>query len=289
MASIRTKRLLGGFLIVIVVVAGSAAFVRKLVNTTPVWARRRVATAAQTQHADRRLLDAVNWTADAQRRRTMPADAAAQLPPLPPLQITFSQDDLDAFFDQCSAQFGWLGDRVDGANDADADPWAGVVLEGDRLILTVTPADGGSVLSVQFRPKLVDGKLLVPVIRVQKGMLPVPSGLWRAWRDGMVSQLRKQLPPQAKRAALAADGSANDALIQAETLRLLIDALEDRPAEPIVFFPYIQDFRRYFLPVHLTQIDIANHAMSLSARPLDREETAALLERVHDAGHRLER
>ena len=51
------------------------------------------------------------------------------------------------------------------------------MLEGDRLILAVNPADGGSVFSVQFRPKLVDGKLVVPVVRVQKGMLPVPSAL----------------------------------------------------------------------------------------------------------------
>jgi hypothetical protein len=244
-------------------------------DTPPTWAKRRHSTDAQTQHADQRLLDAVNWTADAQRRRTMPAAAVAQLEPLPPLAISFSQDDLDAFFDQCNDQFGWIED-----NGGPDDPSAGVVLEGDRLILAVTPADGGSVFSVQFRPALVDGKLVVPVVRVQKGMLPVPSALWHVWRDRMVTQLRKQLPAAAKHAAIAADGSANDALIQAETLRLLIDALENRPAEPIVFFPYIQDFRRHFLPVRLSQIDIADHAVSLSARPLDRDESAALVERV---------
>jgi type II secretory pathway pseudopilin PulG len=274
MATARTKPILIVSLAAIVLIGTSVAMALKLMNTAPTWARRRSSTDAQTQHADQRLLDAVNWTADAQRRRTMPPEAAAELPPLAPLSITFSQEDLDAFFDQCNAQFGWIDD---GGPD---DPSAGVVLEGDRLILAITPADGGSVFSVQFQPKLVDGNLIVPVVRVQKGMLPVPAALWHAWRDGMVAQLRKQLPAAAAHAAIESDGSGNDALIQAETLRLLIDALQDRPAEPIVFFPYIQDFRRHFLPVRLTQIDIADHALSLSAQPLNRDEAAALVERI---------
>ena len=69
-------------------------------NTALVWAKRHASTDAQTQHADQRLLDAVNWTAYAQARRTMAAADVARLPPLPPLSITFSQEDLDAFSDQ---------------------------------------------------------------------------------------------------------------------------------------------------------------------------------------------
>jgi type II secretory pathway pseudopilin PulG len=277
MATVRTKSLLIVLLAAIVLIGASVAMALRLMNTAPAWARRRGSTDAQTQHADQRLLDAVNWTADAQRRRIMPPAAAAQLPRLAPLSITFSQDDLDAFFDQCNAQFGWIDDS--GSPDS---PSAGVVLEDDRLILAVTPADGGSVFSVQFRPKLVDGKLIVPVVRVQKGMLPVPAALWHAWRDEMVGQLKKQLPAAAAHAAIQADGSANDALIQAQTSRLLIDALQGRPAEPIVFFPYLQDFRRHFLPVRLSRIDIADHAVSLSALPLNRDEATALVEHVRD-------
>jgi hypothetical protein len=273
----QSKRWLALILAAFVVFSALSAMAWKLMNTAPAWARRHGSSNAQAQHADQRLLDAVNWTADAQRRRTMPAAAEARLLPLPPLSLTFSQDDLDAFFDQCNEQFGWIQDN--GGSD---NPAAGVVLEGDRLILAVAPADGGSVFSVQFEPKLVDGRLIVPVVRVQKGMLPVPAALWHAWRDGMIAQLRKQLPAAANRARIESDGSASNSLIQAQTLRLLIDALEDRPAEPIVFFPYIQDFRRHFLPVRLTRIDIVDHELQLTARPLDRDESEALVEGVQE-------
>ena len=58
---------------------------------------------------------------------------------------------------------------------------------------------------------------------------------------------------------------------------LLIDILNDRPAQPVLFLPYDMSNGRHSLPVKLIDVEIAKKTLVLEVQPLTPAERKELL------------
>ena len=226
----------------------------------------------------------MNWTGDAQRRAALAAAAKRQpdTRPLEPLTLSFTQDELNAFYDEWDRAYGWSDHYKDHMTDV------GIALHDHELILAATMTETGIVVSVHLRPDLEDGKLQGR-LRMTGGTLPLPKAVWEGYRDKIRVPLQENLPSLQAGARVSPDGSASDALVAASLSEMLLHVLKGEPADPILFLPYLQDFKRRTFPVKVTALTIEGERMTLTVKPLTNGERQALVSHVREpyasAGH----
>jgi hypothetical protein len=217
---------------------------------------------AAAARAEQQLQQTLSWAQDRQAESVRQARSAPATQPAQALEITLTEDELNSFFQKWDSTFGWSGRYSRYLSDPQ------VVLLDGRLILAATVADAGTVLSVEFQPRLAEGEFYLPVTRVLAGRLPLPRPLWDRYRARLETRLKSNLSQWQHDAQITRQGANMDA-IAAAMAELLLDALDDRPAPPVLFLPY--DMRRNprSLPVSVTGVRIADKTLTLTIEPMD--------------------
>jgi uncharacterized protein YpmS len=261
------------FVSIFVGTAGIAAW--RLSRRPPQWYTRRHVkpeeAAAAAQRAQRQVLRTLSWAQDQQAYVASSRVGPPSTQPDKSLQISFTEDELNGFFQDWDATFRW----TDRYRDYMSDPQ--IVLEEGRLILAADVKQMGTVLSVEFDPRLEDGKLHMPVERVLAGRLPLPQSFWSGYRVGLESAMKKSLPAWQHGAEIRPDGTANPDAVKAAMTELLMDVLNQRLGRAVLFLPYDVSNGRRSLPVKLTGMEIAGKALVLTLQPLSAEERRVLL------------
>jgi hypothetical protein len=264
-----------------IVFAGAVALIGwRMFRGVPDWYAPNKRTAQDREaayaRADRQLQRVVHDAQEAQHRQallaTRPAGSAAA--DNQPIQISLTDDELNSFFQKWDQSFGWSAQYGKYLGDPQ------LVIHDGRLILAANVREMGTVMSIQFEPRLEDGKLVMPVAQVMAGRLPLPESFWGKYKQRLSERVTEELPAWQRGARIGADGSADADAIAAGMSELLLDLLNDRPADAVLFLPY--DIRRLKsgLPVRLTDIRIEGQTLTLTVTPLNATERQQLLERI---------
>jgi hypothetical protein len=269
-----------------------------LLRGAPSWYRRpRTSGAAAASLEDKlvvyydRMAAARAWrvrhhaasTGIASTRAGAPTPPAAD-PTLAPFHIQFSDEELNAFFDK------WAG--ADNRRESKMDQYLQdprILLQPGKLILAATVKDLGAVVSMEIRPTIdASGMLQLKLSRAYAGMLPLPDGLWQSRREQIQKLLERNLQRDQATAKITPDGVANGAAAAAGMKELLLDALANQPAAPVLFLPDDTMHPGRSEPVTLGAVTLGDGTIDMLAREMDGEERAGLLERLRkprgDAG-----
>jgi hypothetical protein len=188
------------------------------------------------------------------------------------ITVTFTDVELNAFFDKWIAWNNWK---------AAYDPYIAdpvLVLDEGRLIVAARVKELDTVASLHVRPSVdVQGRLRLDVERVLGGKLPLPASVLGDYRARLSRSIAQRLPRWRASSALDRAGAPNTPLILAAMSQLLVNVLDERPADPVLFLPLVG---QRAVPVKLTHVKIEDHAMTLTVEPLGARDRAALLERV---------
>src|SRR5258705_6177833 len=195
------------------------------------------------QRAVDKLTQTRNFAAEAAARErqasvkgtTRPDDAK-------PMTVTFSEEELNA------SLLHTFKDRLDEYVED-----VGIFLGDGTIILAGQIKDSGYVVSFHFEPKIDEqGKLHLRLVRSYGGALPVPQSMVNAQFDRVRAALKNRLPAWQESAALDARG-ANNSAVAAAMGKLILSAIDDKPAEPVLFMP---DESGHSLPLPLVDIQV---------------------------------
>lgn len=283
MKSRRFKILLLCFALLLAIIAFLGGSGYTLLRGTPDFYRRHMLTADQiariAETAEEKIAQARNWLARTHAQETArvagrtPATAAASAPNA--ITMTFSEDELNAFFDKWSETAGWRDAYLKYLSNPV------LVLKDGQLILAGTVKNFDSVVSLHFRPTLdaADDQLRLDLTRIQVGRLPVPESFFSSQEQRLVNALRARLPGWQSRARIQPNGTSNGSAVAAAMGKLALDSLQHRPADAALFLPLEGD---KFIPVRLTNLKIDGDHIALTATPLDAEERATLLHHLKE-------
>jgi hypothetical protein len=269
-------------LVMVLVVIGVAAplFVRHRMRAQPEWyPRARLAPdeqAAAANRADQKLIAARSEIAEAYAAQTRAA-RAGQTPATSPADsfvISLTQDEINAWLPKWENELGW-SHRIDQYLD---DPT--IIFRDQEIILAATVKDWNTIVSLHFAPQMDDGKLHITLSGVTAGTLPLPRVSWSGYQDRLLNSLQTRLADFQKRAQIDSSGHANSAAVLAAMSELLIHALKDEPAEPVLFLPEQFGKNPKSLPVRITDVTVANKTLNLTVRPMNQAERAKLLEYI---------
>jgi len=119
-----------------------------------------------------------------------------------------------------------------------------------------------------------DGQLKIRLVRVQGGRLPLPKGILDAPLNKLEEIVRTRLPDCQRGAKIDGNGTGNADAIKTASLKMLLDTLENRPADASLFLP-IKD--KLGLPVRITQVSIVDKTLSLGVRVMNDAESTAMM------------
>lgn len=263
-----------------------------MLRGTPDWYQPRTLTAEQRKTSEARaeamFVNMTNWAGGARAALLRAANAlegespttsqaatALAHQPAAPFQIQFSDDDLTAFFDKWAGGNGrreYFDQYVQDAR---------LILRNNQLILAGTVKEMGTVVSVQFEPRIdARGSLQLRIARVLGGILPLPDAVWARKREKIERLLESKLPAYQQSAALSSDGTANSAASAAGMNKLLLAVLRGESAEPVLFIPYDVKKLNRSVPVKITAVTIENNTLKMTAEQMTTAERDAMLERL---------
>src|SRR4051794_13253934 len=262
-----------------------------LLRGKPAWYHPRTMTAEQRKRAADRaentLVNIQNWAGGARAARLRASAAAGDLPtttqaatalahePSQPFQIQFTDEELNAFFEKWADVNG----RREYLERFIEDPR--LVLRDNQLILAGTVKDLGTVVSMQFEPRIDEhGSLQMNLVRVLGGVLPLPDALWASKRARMEQYLAEKLPTYQQAASVAPDGTANSAAASAAMNKLLQSILHGDPAEPALFVPYDVRQLNRSVPVKITAVTVQNNTLTITAEQMTTREREAMMDRL---------
>jgi uncharacterized protein YpmS len=206
---------------------------------------------------------------------TSQAEVALSHDPSQPFQIQFTDEELNAFFDKWADVNG----RREVIERYVDDPR--LVVRDNQLILAGTVKELGTVISMQFEPRIDErGNLQMNMVRVLGGILPLPDALWSSKRERMEQYLQAKLPAYQQAAAMMPDGTANSAAASAAMNKLLQSVLHDDAADPVLFVPYDVKKLSRSVPVKITAVSIQNNTLTITAEQMTAAERAGLLDRL---------
>jgi hypothetical protein len=88
--------------------------------------------------------------------------------------------------------------------------------------------------------------------------------------------MTRKMEESRSKADIHPDGSANEAAVVVAMNTLLLQALNNEPAEPVLFLPH--ELQKTGYPVKLTDVKVANDSIRLTVVPLNAQERKELLE-----------
>jgi hypothetical protein len=153
---------------------------------------------------------------------------------------------------------------------------AGIFLNNGMIVLAGQLKDSGYVVSFHFEPKMTEaGKLHLRLAGSYGGALPVPQSMLNAQFEKLRTTLREKMRYWQQSAAMDARG-ANASAVAASLGKLLLSAMDDKPAEPVLFMP---DENDRALPLRLVDIKVGEELM-LTVQPMTPQQRAELLESI---------
>ena len=189
--------------------------------------------------------------------------------PDPSKTIELTEEEFNAFFNAWDKNQHW-SDRYD---QHIADPV--LVLQDDRIILAATVKEADTIVSVHLEPRLDEkGMLRLRIVRVMGGRMPLPQAFWDRYRQTVSNMMIHKLDQLRPAAQIRDDGAANPAAVGAAMNRLLLHAINDEPAEPVLFLP-----RDYFA-VKLTELKVKDKTFTMTVAPMTADERAGLIGRI---------
>ena len=272
-------------LVLVLGVAGAAMYYYGVRGTPEWWQRPQVSAeeqAAAANRADRKIMETLSvvreWEA-APRAQQQPADPKDRRPPATQpaskLEVTFTEGELNAFFNKWDRLYGWTAKYKDYITDP------GIVIHDGRIVIAGNSSELGTVVSIHFDPELDDeGRLNLELSKVLAGRLPIPQGFLDKYRTAGRTRLKAALPELQAKAQLRPDGSANGEALSAAMAKLFLNVLANEPGEPVLFLPLAEENRS--IPVKLTDVKVADKSVTLAVTPLNRAERVALLDRIRE-------
>jgi hypothetical protein len=289
------KALLRFVLIVVLVSIVLAVCGWFMLRGTPAWYRPQILTVQQRQAAAARVEDKLihiyNWVAATRARRVRAVAATKNAPPsataasaaadflahepAQPFQISFTETELNAFFDKWAD----VGDRRAVLAQYVQSPR--LVLRDKQIILAGTLKDTGLVVSMEFEPTIDNqGNLQMNMARVVAGVLPLPDVIWARRRKEALGVLTHKLPELQQRASIAPDGTASPAAAEAAMNKLLQAVLGHQTADPVLFLPYDVRNLDHCVPVTVSAVSIQNDTLTMTVQQMTTPQREALLQRL---------
>jgi uncharacterized protein YpmS len=252
-----------------------------LMRGTPDWYHPRSMTVEQfeaaAQRATNKLAMVQNEAAraraveNAQRRR--PSTSTSK-PARDPITVSFTDDELNAFFDKWSVFQGLKNSYEKYLSD----PY--IVLQDGRVILAGRVKELGAIVSIHFEPSIDEqGRLKLRIGRVLAGKLPLPDAAVTQYHSKASSAIQKKMPGWRQQASIDSNGIPNASAIDAVMSEMLMNVLEERPSEPVLFLPLID---RGSVPVKVQDVKVQDHTLTLTVMPMTSDERGELLRRIRD-------
>jgi hypothetical protein len=275
------KRILLVVALAIVVSLLATAWSWHMLRDTPDWYQPLAYTLeegrAAANRVDQILLDALSWASEvqAQARASSQPSASATTAPAALKTVSFTEAELNAFFQKWSRDQNWgvyfdqyLSDPV-------------VVLHDGRIIIAGKLKDLNAIASLHLEPSIdEEGQFHLDMAKMLGGKLPLPSSFFSKYRTQVVNGLNRRLPAW-QQAALLAPGGANGAAVKAAMSKLFMHALDDEPSDAMIFLPTTSSDRMP-VPVRLRDVTIEDKTLTLSVQPLTATESAKLLQRLRE-------
>jgi len=277
------KRLLLALTVVLALAIVVASVGLTLYRGTPEWyhpiamdPQRREAAA---QSATNKLVMIQNEAARVRRdERMSERDNVATTSPADAITVSFSEDELNAFFDKWAVWNEWKTKYERHI----ADPV--ILLNDGRLIIAARARALNTVASLHFEPRITeDGLFDLRLVRILGGRLPLPHAVLSSYRNRMAASMARNLPRWQNTATMDAIGTPNSSAVAAAMGRLAMHALENEPADPVLFLPLVDaSLRPRSVAVKLSDVRIENHMLTLTVYPLNSSERAELLARIRE-------
>ena len=288
------RRISTTLVVLLVLLAVSLALAWKMLRERPAWYPEEVvvdpavqrAAAARAENEVKKTLDWASAQQAEERARlhaaaqgggvpaTTPATSPATNPARRSLTVKFTEQELNAAFDKWDAAYGWthqFGEYV-------SDPR--IVLHDGRLIFAGTVHEMGSLISLHFKPRRnKDGGVRFELSRILGGKLPLPEAVFAGHRDKITERLRESLPDLQREAEIKPDGSANDKAVAAASAKLLLQILDRRPGELVLFLAANQGTR---IPVRVAGVGIEKKTITMTVELLTAAEREELLARIRE-------
>lgn len=279
------KRLLIVVVVLLVLAVCAGLVVRRLSHSRPDWypaaAWDKASMAAAARSVENKLTGVQNWAADSnanERNRQngiKPGSPGYTAAPEPVKQLSFTEAELNAFFLKWDTDQGWKNHYSNYVEEPV------LVLQDNRLILAGTVKEMDTLVSVHFEPSIDDdGKLRLRLVKVMGGKLPLPHAFWDSYRQKMCDAMARKVEQAQAGARIADDGSVNGDTVVAAMNELLLNSLNDRPAEPYLFLKHDPSHPNNAFPVRLTGIKIADKTIDLTVVPLTPDQRKQLLEKI---------
>jgi uncharacterized protein YpmS len=270
------KRVLIGAAIALVVLVVLGIIAWRMTQGIPDWYRPDSLTVEQreaaAQSATNKLANLQNQTAYARAEQS--AASYSRLPATAPAGITisFTDDELNALLSKWSV---WQSVRNSYQRFL-SDPY--IVLMDGRLILAGRVTELDSVASIHFQPSIdPQGRLNAGVARVLAGKLPIPQGMIDNYQKQAADGLNRRLPLWRVRASIDSTGIANNDAVSAAMGELVMNILQEKPCEPVVFMEVVSKGR---MPVRISSLKIENHTVTLTVHPMTSAEREQFLQKV---------
>jgi hypothetical protein len=265
------KRILRGSasaLAMLLIVGGISWY---LYHQNPSWYHPQSASdedhKTDANQAIQKLGGTFSWAAGirAQFVRQSRGESKSTEPMAGPNSITLSEDEINAFLQDWNDPETW--DLQQGLQQHFSN--GRVAMVDRQIILAAESKELGAVLSIVFAPTINDaGKLDLQMQGIFIGRLRIP----RAALKGKLGELRQMLAD-----GLAEDQTdvhistsmvANPQAASASWTRMLIDAIDGRPSEPIIFLPFDLRVTSQLLAVHVTDVQISDGSITLTFEPI---------------------
>lgn len=275
------KRLLLLVVFAVVFAAVSGAVGWWMARGTPDWYQTQRKSpqelAAAAGRAEQQVQRTLSWAQDQQALAVSSRLGAPSTKPARTLEISVTEDELNGFFQKWDATFGWSSHYSRYLSDPQ------VVLRNGRVILAGEVKETGTVMSIELAPRLAEGRLWMPVSRVMAGRLPLPRALWGSYRQKLEDSIGARLPEWKQQARISQDGAANADAVAAAMTELLLDALDDRPAPPVLFLPYSLQGSPRSVPVNVTALQVTDNTLTLTVEPMNLRQRQSLLATIRSS------
>ncbi len=187
-----------------------------------------------------------------------------------PISVSFTGPELDTYFNKWLEESGY-GPRLE---QYMTNPR--IAVQDGRVILAGRMADFNAVVSLHFLPIAdPDGTVHLRLDGIYAGRLPLPEMAFEEFRDRTVAALAENMPQMRRGADISAEGFANEDAIFLASQAQLIELLEGREVETMRTFLPLPG--RGWIPARVSELEVADHELTLAVELLTPEERQALL------------
>jgi hypothetical protein len=196
-----------------------------------------------------------------------------------PNTITLTEDEINALLQNWNDPE--TGDLQQGLQDHFSNGC--VALVDHQIILAAESKELGAVLSIVFEPTVNDsGQLDLQMQGIYIGRLRIPHAALAGKLGELRQTLAAGLAEDQPVAHISASMVANPEAAGAGWTRMLIDAIDGQPSEPVIFMPFDLRVTSQLLAVHVTNVQISEGSITLTLEPISvdqRKEIEARLKR----------